>query len=241
MGQPFTPAGRLRALAACAARRPFFTLLLIAAFAAFCLVGRFLFWPPVDYLAAVAPESTAFMEYREDQWRAEGKNIRLRYTWTPLERISAYLRRAVVEAEDARFYEHPGFDWQAMREALDKNLRRGRIAAGGSTITQQLAKNLFLSPEKSVLRKLQEAVLVCRLELALSKDRILELYLNVAEWGVGVFGAEEAARRYFGVSAAALTPRQAATLAAMLPSPLRYSPGSGFVQRRAARIERAIR
>lgn len=235
-------AGRLlRRGAAYAAKKPLRTLFFTLALVFFCLVGRFFFWPPVDYLAGVMPDGTAFMEYRQKQWRQEGKTVTLRHSPVPLDRISPYLRRAVVEAEDARFYDHWGFDWQAMREALFKNARRGRIAAGGSTLTQQLAKNLFLSPDKNFLRKAQEAVLAFRLELALDKDRILELYLNVAEWGQGVFGAEEAARRYFGVSASALTARQAALLAAMLPSPLRYTPGSGFVQRRAAGIERGIR
>ena len=120
--------------------------------------------------------------------------------------------------------------------AIDKNIDRGRLSAGGSTITQQLAKNLYLSPEKSFTRKLQEAILTCRLEMNLSKERILELYLNVVEWGKGVYGAEAAARRYFGVSASALTKSQAATLAAMLPDPLRRSPDSRTVRKLAAVI-----
>jgi monofunctional biosynthetic peptidoglycan transglycosylase len=149
----------------------------------------------------------------------------LRRQWAPYERISAHLKRAVVAAEDARFLDHEGFDWEAIQKAMARNERRGRIVAGASTISQQLAKNLFLSGERSWLRKAQEAAITWMLERTLSKRRILELYLNVAEWGEGVFGAEAAARYHFGVPAAALGPEQAAWLAAILPSPRSYTRG----------------
>ena len=136
-----------------------------------------------------------------------------------------HLKRAVVAAEDARFLDHEGFDWDMIQKAIVRNEKRGRVVAGASTISQQLAKNLFLSGERSWLRKGQEAIITWMLEDVLSKRRILELYLNLAEWGDGVFGAEAAARQHFGVSAAALSPEQAAWLAVVLPSPRRYERG----------------
>jgi monofunctional biosynthetic peptidoglycan transglycosylase len=149
-----------------------------------------------------------------------------------------HLKRAVVVAEDARFVAHDGFDWEAIQEAMAKNQREGRVVAGASTITQQLAKNLFLSGERSWLRKGQEAIITWMLENTMTKRRILELYLNVAEWGDGVFGAEAAARHHFGVSAAALDAGQAAWLAAILPSPRRYARGrtTPYIDGRVAHI-----
>jgi monofunctional biosynthetic peptidoglycan transglycosylase len=144
----------------------------------------------------------------------------------PYERISSQLKRGVVAAEDAKFVGHEGFDWEAISKAIEKNEKKGKVVSGASTISQQLAKNLFLSGERSWLRKGQEAVITWMLESALSKRRILELYLNYAEWGEGVFGAEAAARHHFGVSAAALSASQAAFLASILPSPRRYARGN---------------
>ncbi|HEX5863633.1 MAG TPA: monofunctional biosynthetic peptidoglycan transglycosylase, partial [Casimicrobiaceae bacterium] len=146
----------------------------------------------------------------------------LTYRWVPYDRISVQLKRAVVAAEDAKFIEHEGFDWEGIQHALDKNTRKGRVVAGGSTITQQLAKNLFLSAQRSYWRKAEEALITLMLEAILDKRRILELYLNVIEWGDGIFGAEAASRRYFGVSSAVLTAEQAARLAAMAPNPRYY-------------------
>jgi monofunctional biosynthetic peptidoglycan transglycosylase len=148
----------------------------------------------------------------------------------------------VIAAEDARFSEHEGVDWEAVQKAYEANRKRGRPARGGSTITQQLAKNLFLSPERSYLRKAQELVLTYMIEFAWDKRRILEVYLNVAEWGEGVFGAEAAARHYFGTSAAQLGGEQAAHLAAMLPRPKFYdrNRGSSYLARRAEAILRYI-
>ena len=168
------------------------------------------------------PASTAFMAARLERLREQDPGARLRHQWVPYPRISVHLKRAVVAAEDARFLDHEGFDWEAINKAMAQNERRGRVVAGASTISQQLAKNLFLSGERSWLRKGQEAAITWMLESTLSKRRILELYLNVAEWGDGVFGAEAAAQHHFRVSATALRPEQAAWLAAILPSPQRY-------------------
>src|SRR5688500_15042923 len=165
------------------------------------------------------------MDRRLEALREKRPSARLRHQWVPYNRISEHLKRAVVAAEDARFLDHEGFDWDAIQKAMQKNEQRGKVVAGASTITQQLAKNLFLSGSRSWLRKGQEAAITWMMERTLSKRRILELYLNVAEWGEGIFGAEAAARHHFGVPAAALTPEQAAWLAALLPSPNRYERG----------------
>jgi len=173
------------------------------------------------------PHETAFMAQRQDELRRKSPNATLRYEFVPYARISAQLKRAMIAAEDARFVEHEGFDWDGIALALEKNERRGRIVAGGSTITQQLAKNLFLSPTRSYWRKAEEAVITLMLEAILDKRRIFELYLNVIEWGNGIFGAEAAARRYFGVAAAQLGVEQAARLAAMAPNPRFYERNQG--------------
>ena len=165
------------------------------------------------------PQETSFMAQRMDELRARNPKAQLKYQWVPYERISAHLKRALVVSEDAKFVDHGGFDWDGIEKALEKNRKKGRVVSGGSTITQQLAKNLFLSPAKSYWRKAEEAVVTVLLEALLPKQRILELYLNVIEWGNGVFGAEAAAQRYFGVSAAQLSAEQSARLAAMTPSP----------------------
>jgi monofunctional biosynthetic peptidoglycan transglycosylase len=184
------------------------------------------------------PRRTAFMSERLAELERTRPRATLDYRFVPYERISANLKRAVIAAEDARFLEHDGFDWEGIELAMRKNERRGHIVAGGSTITQQLAKNLFLSPSKSYLRKGEEAIIAVMLEAILDKRRILELYLNVIEWGNGVFGAEAAARHYFGVSAAQLSAAQAARLAAMAPSPRRFehNPHSAYLTGRTATI-----
>jgi monofunctional biosynthetic peptidoglycan transglycosylase len=146
------------------------------------------------------------MKYRREQFEREGNPFILRYYPVPLNKISPYLVKAVLIAEDDKFYRHEGFDWDALQKALEKNLKEGKIKYGGSTISQQLAKNLYLSPSKNPIRKIKEAILTVRLEKALGKRRILELYLNIAEWGLGVFGAEAASRYYFGKSALACLP-----------------------------------
>jgi len=176
----------------------------------------------IAWWAGHPPAETSFMARRMDEAQAKNPGVRLRYQWVDYGQIAPALKRAVIAAEDAKFVDHEGFDWDGIERALEKNQKRGRIVAGGSTITQQLAKNLFLSPAKSYFRKAQEAVITVLLEAMLPKRRILELYLNVIEWGNGVFGAEAAARRYFGVGAGALTVEQAARLAAMAPNPRFY-------------------
>jgi monofunctional glycosyltransferase len=184
------------------------------------------------------PRETAFMAQRMAEARTKSPAVRLRYSWVPYAKISPHLKRAMIAAEDAKFVEHAGFDWDGIQTALDKNERRGRVVAGGSTITQQLAKNLFLSPEKSYVRKGEEAVVTLLLEAILSKQRILEIYLNVIEWGNGVFGAEAAAQRYFGIPASQLSAEQAARLAAMTPAPRRFerNPDSAYIAGRVATI-----
>ena len=168
------------------------------------------------------PEMTSFMETRLEAIRAKRPEAKLRHTWVPYERISPHLKRAIVAAEDARFVDHEGFDWEAIEKAMERNRRQGKVVMGASTISQQLAKNLFLSAEKTPWRKGQEALITVMIERVMDKRRILEIYLNVIEWGDGVFGAEAAARHYFGASAATLGPEQAARLAAIVPNPRYY-------------------
>ena len=184
------------------------------------------FFAHVLWWRSFQPEASAFMERRIEQLRASDPKAKLAHQWAPYERISTQLKHAVVAAEDAKFVDHEGFDWEAISKAIEKNERKGKVVSGASTISQQLAKNLFLSGERSWVRKGQEAAITWMLESALSKRRILELYLNFAEWGDGVFGAEAAARYHFGVGASALSASQAAFLAAILPSPRRYGRGS---------------
>ena len=184
------------------------------------------FFAHVLWWRSFQPDSSAFMERRLAELRAKNPKARLAHQWVPYERISAQLKRAVVASEDAKFLDHEGFDWEAISKAIEKNEKKGRVVSGASTISQQLAKNLFLSGERSYLRKGEEAAITWMLESTLGKRRILELYLNFAEWGEGVFGAEAAARYHFGVGAAALSAPQAAYLAAILPSPRRYGRGT---------------
>lgn len=168
------------------------------------------------------PDSTAFMEDRLAILQEKNPEATLKYKWVPYSRISNNLKRAVIVAEDSKFVTHEGFDWDGIQYAYEKNLKKGRVVAGGSTISQQLAKNLFLSTRRTPWRKLEEALITVMLEKMLSKRRILEIYLNVIEWGNGVFGAEAAARHYYGTSAANLSAGQAAKLAAMIPNPRYY-------------------
>ena len=173
------------------------------------------------------PRETAFMAARMQELRHRDPRAALRYQFVPYPRSSTPLKRAMIAAEDSKFVDHEGFDWDGIELALEKNQRRGRIVAGGSTITQQLAKNLFLSGSRSWLRKGEEAIITLMLEAILDKQRIFELYLNVIEWGSGVFGAEAAAQRYFGIPASRLSAEQAARLAAMAPNPRFYERNPG--------------
>ncbi len=206
-------------------------------------IGRYVLVPDIGHLRENNPETTAFMHYREKQWRDEGREKQIGQHWVPLSRISRYVQKAVLISEDDKFWEHDGFDYRVIELAIEKNIKKKRFAFGASTVTQQLARNLYLSPSKNPVRKLKEAILTWRLERTLSKERILELYLNVAEWGDGIFGIEQAARYYYGKNARWLTARESVRLAAVLPNPVKYRPDSSsrYVQRRAERIYRIMR
>lgn len=213
----------------------------------------------IALMAVVDPQSTSFQ--RSEAWRLATEKGRLpwRQEWVPYDRISDHLKRAVIASEDGSFVNHDGVDWDAVEKAWERNSRaeaqaerRAQVApsrarapkvVGGSTITQQLAKNLLLSGERTLLRKGQEFALTFALEQLLTKQRILEIYLNSVEWGEGVFGAEAAARHYYRKSAAQLTPYEAARLAVMLPAPKRYEklPGSGYLASRAGTIVARMR
>ena len=168
------------------------------------------------------PSTSAFMEERLEVLQQKNPEAVLRHQWVPYERISINLKRALIAAEDAKFLDHEGFDWEAIQKAYEKNLKKGKVVAGGSTISQQLAKNLFLSGRRTPWRKGEEALITVMMENVMSKRRIFEIYLNVIEWGNGVFGAQAAARYYYGVNAANLDSEQAARLAAMVPKPRFY-------------------
>jgi monofunctional glycosyltransferase len=186
------------------------------------------------------PDSTRFMREQQAALRLKDPIARISHQWVPYDRISPNLKRAVIAAEDANFNDHDGVDWAAIERAFERNRERGRVTHGGSTITMQLAKNLFLSGERSYLRKAQEVVLAYMLDAVLGKRRILEIYLNVAEWGVGVFGCEAGARRHFDTGCSDLQPAEAARMAAMLPRPRHFdrNPWAPALARRAALIER---
>jgi monofunctional biosynthetic peptidoglycan transglycosylase len=210
-----------------------------------CFVGAlgysFIF-PDVSKLKNENPRKTSFMEYREKEWRAEGKDIHIRQQWVPLSRISPFLIKAVIIAEDDKFWKHEGFDYDAIQKAIEIDLQAGKLKAGGSTISQQLAKNLYLNPSKNPWRKIREAIITWRIEHTLSKKRIIELYLNVVEWGEGIFGIEAAARNYYGKSATNLGPNEAARLVVVLPNPRKLNPTSNsrYVAKRAEVIQRIM-
>ncbi|MEW6117773.1 MAG: monofunctional biosynthetic peptidoglycan transglycosylase [Nitrospirota bacterium] len=198
-------------------------------------IGYYFFFPDVGALKKTNIKKTSFMEYREDEWRRDDKKTKLRQIWVPLSRISPYLVKAVLIAEDDKFWKHDGFDFEAIQKAVEKDIKEKKFKVGASTITQQLAKNLFLTPSKNPIRKIKEAILTWRIEKKLSKRRILEIYLNVAEWGEGIFGIEAAARHYYGKPASALGPEEAARLASVLPNPRRFNPlgNSRYVENRS--------
>jgi monofunctional biosynthetic peptidoglycan transglycosylase len=192
---------------------------------------QFWFFIQILYWVEHKPVTTRFMDMRLIALREKDPHSSMEQQWVEYGTISIHLKRAIIIAEDAKFIDHDGFDWEGIQRAMEKNLMRRKVVAGGSTITQQLAKNLFLSNERSALRKAEEAIIAAMLEAVMGKRRIFELYLNYAEWGERVFGAEAAARHYFGVDTASLTPEQAARLAAMLPRPRYYdrNPGSPYL------------
>jgi monofunctional biosynthetic peptidoglycan transglycosylase len=198
--------------------------------------GWYLGW--VVWWRYVDPGRTSFMTVRLDTLREKNPKAELQHRWVPYAKISLQLKRAVIAAEDDKFIDHEGFDWEGIQKALEKNQKKGKVVAGGSTISQQLAKNLFLSGDKTPWRKAQEALITVWLELLWDKRRILEVYLNVVEWGDRVFGAEAAAQRYFGSSAGQLAAEQSARLAVMLPSPRKFekNPYSAYMNQRTQQI-----
>ena len=189
-----------------------------------CVAYTYLTLPDVRGLATTNPETTAFIELRRDEAHDDGKSFNLRRKWVPYTRISAHLKRAVIVAEDSAFFEHEGLDYEQIKESLESSLEDGGPMRGASTITQQLAKNLYLSPSRNPLRKVKEVIITRRLETALSKRRIFEIYLNSIEWGEGIFGCEAAARAYFGKSAADLGASEAALMAGAIINPRVHSP-----------------
>ena len=197
--------------------------LLAAGFA--CAAYIYLTLPDVRVLRTQNPSTTAFIELRTRQAIDKGEQPRRVQRWVKYSRISPSLIRAVIVTEDSAFWQHDGVDYQQLKESMDVNLERMEFARGASTITQQLAKNLYLSPSKNPIRKARELLIARRLEAELSKQRILELYLNLIEWGNGIYGAEAAARTYFGKSAAELSPQESALLAAAISSPRVMDPG----------------
>jgi monofunctional biosynthetic peptidoglycan transglycosylase len=197
-----------------------------AAFVFVYLSALYLTLPDVRPLATTAPETTAFIELRARQAHADGKPIKRVQRWVAYPRISSHLKRAVLVAEDSGFFDHEGFDFEQIRQSIEVNLERFELSRGASTITQQLAKNLYLSPSKNPARKFRELLITRLLEGALDKRRIFEIYLNVIEWGDGIYGADAAARTYFGTSATALTAEQSALLAGAIINPRLYSPAA---------------
>lgn len=220
-------------------RSPLGTLLAVAGLALAVSVGVAVVHAlgvDVGALATRAPERTALMRQRQREAERSHRPYREQHRWVPYERISPNLRGAVLVAEDDAFFSHSGLDWDEIRESARRNWEAGRVVRGGSTITQQLAKNLWLGTSRSPLRKIEEVIIAVRLEHALGKRRIFELYLNSIEWGDGVYGAEAAARRWFGRSASSLSPEQGVRLAAVIINPRRYSPVEP-----SRRIDRRIR
>ncbi len=196
------------------------------------LLGNVLWWKWVP------PSETSFMSLRLSELNQAKPDAELHYRWVPYEQISVHLKRAVIAAEDDKFVDHEGFDWDGIQKAIEKNQKKGKAVAGGSTISQQLAKNLFLSPSRSYFRKAEEAIITVMIEALWDKRRILEVYLNVVEWGNGIFGCEAAAQRYYRTPAARLSPAQAARMAVMLPNPRKYETQFGpRLAAHAARIQ----
>ncbi|HOV90865.1 MAG TPA: monofunctional biosynthetic peptidoglycan transglycosylase [Syntrophorhabdaceae bacterium] len=198
-------------------------------------IGYYFVFPDITLLKTKNPKKTSFMEYRERQWKNQGKKIKMNKKWVSLSVISPYLIKAVIIAEDDKFWSHKGFDFDAIQKAIERDIKEGKPKFGGSTISQQLVKNLYLTPTKNPLRKIKEAIITWRLEKTLSKKRILELYLNVAEWGEGIFGAEAASLHYYGKPSRDLDPLEAARLAVILPNPIKYrvDGSSRYVEKRA--------
>lgn len=205
-------------------------------------IGRYFVYPNVSDLIETNPVPTAFMEYRQAEWAEQNRELQINQKWVRMSQISPNVIKAVLIGEDDKFWNHDGFDVKGMEQALEKTLTKGKVA-GGSTISQQLSKNLYLSPSKNPVRKIKEAIITWRIEKTLSKRRILEIYLNVAEWGDGIFGIEAAARHYYHKSAKNLSGLEAARLAAVLPNPIKYNPTGDqkYVQNRSRIIYKILK
>ncbi|MFH0710424.1 MAG: monofunctional biosynthetic peptidoglycan transglycosylase [Pseudomonadota bacterium] len=205
-------------------------------------IGRYAVYPNIAALKNERPIPTAFMEYRENQWADENRDMHLTHKWVSMDKISPNIIKAVLIGEDDGFWKHDGFDVKGMENAIERSIKK-KTLAGGSTISQQLSKNLYLSPSKNPVRKIKEAILTWRIEKTLSKRRILEIYLNVAEWGDGIFGIEAASRHYYHKSAKNLTANEASRLAAVLPNPIKYNPTGNqkYVKNRARIILKTMK
>jgi monofunctional biosynthetic peptidoglycan transglycosylase len=186
-------------------------------------IGRYIFYPNLSKLESSHLKYTSFMKYRINESKEKGENLNIQQEWVQLEKVSPYIVKGLLIAEDDKFWDHNGFDVDGIENALKKNLKNGKLSAGGSTISQQLIKNLLLEPSKNPSRKIKEAILTWRMEKTLPKNRILELYLNSAEWGNGVFGIQAASHYYFNKDAEYLTAKESSKLLAVLPNPLIYN------------------
>ncbi|HXT00828.1 MAG TPA: monofunctional biosynthetic peptidoglycan transglycosylase [Elusimicrobiota bacterium] len=216
---------------------------LLLGFALVALAAGYVLWlPDVRPLSKKPPKTTAYIELRKREAAAKGRKLDLHWTWVPSDEISQNLKSAVVTAEDDTFYRHDGVAWDSLRAAFERDRKEGKLSVGGSTIDMQLARNLYLSPSKNPLRKMKEILIARRLDKTLGKRRVLELYLNVVEWGKGIFGCEAAARAYFGKSCAQLSPDEAVAMAVVLPNPRRWDPSKPgrYVARNSARIVRRM-
>lgn len=220
----------------------FWKLLIVGTIILALDVLRYLVYPDVSALRDTKPIPTAFMEYRQNQWAEENRDQQIHQKWISINKISPNVIKAVLINEDDGFWKHDGFDIKGMENAIERSIKKGTLA-GGSTISQQLSKNLYLTPSKNPVRKLKEAVITWRIEKTLSKRRILEIYLNVAEWGDGIFGIEAAAHYYYHKSASKLTAKEAARLAAVLPNPIKYDPTGNqrYVKNRARIIYKIMK
>ena len=233
--------GRRKSLRRMKVARIIISILLLLFFAD---IARYFVFPDVGKLVEENPVKTAFMESREAEWKEQGlDNKKIHQQWVSLHNVSPNLIKAVLIAEDDKFWKHEGFDYQAIERSIEKDIAAKKFKMGGSTISQQLAKNLYLSSSKNPVRKIKEAILTWRIEKKLSKRRILELYVNLVEWGDGIFGIDQAARHYYGVSPARLTAQQASKLVSVLPNPIKYSPVgfSSYVRNRSRIIYAVMR
>ncbi len=220
-------------------RKRRFLLWIVGVPLALVLLLQLWYFAQICWWVKFNPGSTSFMRAQLEKLQEKNPKAQLQHQWVPYNRISPHLKRAIIAAEDANFAEHEGVDWEALQKAYEKNAKKGKVVSGGSTITQQLAKNLFLSGQRSYARKAQEMIITFMLEAVMDKRRIFEIYLNVVEWGNGVFGCEAASRKYYGVPAASLGPAEAAKLAVMLPNPRYFGRhlDSNYLARRTMLIQ----